>query len=107
MLEYLKGERTTFALPLDPVGTPFQKRVWEELTKIPYGEVRSYKEIATLCGNPLACRAVGMANNKNPIPIVIPCHRVIGSNGKMVGYAYGLNMKEMLLQLEQKENVLV
>ncbi len=82
-------------------GTPFQKKVWAELQKIPYGETISYGELARRCGNAKACRAVGMANNKNKIAIIIPCHRVIGSNGKLVGYAGGLDIKSKLLELER------
>ncbi len=98
--EYLKGERKTFDLPLNPKGTEFQKRVWNALCEIPYGETRSYKQIAEAIGNPKAVRAVGMANNRNPITIVVPCHRVIGADGKLVGYGGGLEMKEFLLRLE-------
>lgn len=101
--EYFKGERKHFDLPLKPLGTEFQKRVWKALMNIPYGETKSYKEIAIEVGSPKACRAVGSANNKNPIPIIIPCHRVIGSTGKLVGFAGGLNLKEKLLNLEQKQ----
>ena len=102
--DYLHGERKTFDLLLDPQGTPFQKSVWDELMKIPYGEVRSYKQIAEAVGNPKACRAVGMANNKNPLLIVVPCHRVIGSNGALVGYGGGLNNKNYLLKLEKEHS---
>ena len=98
--EYLDGQRKVFDLPLDPNGTEFQIKVWKALTEIPYGETRSYKDIAISIGNEKACRAVGMANNKNPIPIIIPCHRVIGANKKLVGYAGGLDLKERLLDLE-------
>lgn len=98
--EYFSGYRKDFSLPFNPIGTPFQKKVWEALLSIPYGETRSYKDIAFLIGNPKASRAVGMANNKNPISIFIPCHRVIGSNGKLVGYGGGLNVKKHLLNLE-------
>ena len=98
--EYIEGQRKQFDLPLDPKGTEFQRKVWKELTKIPYGETRSYKEVAIAIGNEKASRAIGMANNKNPIPIVIPCHRVVGSNKKLVGYAGGLDLKEKLLSLE-------
>ncbi len=98
--EYFQGARKTFDLPLQPAGTPFQKKVWDALCTIPYGETRSYKEIALQIHNPRGCRAVGMANNRNPIMIVIPCHRVIGSNGSLVGYAGGLDIKEWLLQHE-------
>ena len=100
MSEYLKGERQMFDLPLNPRGTDFQKRVWRALCDIPYGETRSYKQIAEAIGNPKAVRAVGMANNRNPITIVVPCHRVIGADGKLVGYGGGLEMKEFLLRLE-------
>ena len=98
--EYLKGERQMFDLPLNPRGTDFQKRVWQALCDIPYGETRSYKQIAEAIGHPKAVRAVGMANNRNPITIVVPCHRVIGADGKLVGYGGGLEMKEFLLRLE-------
>ena len=98
--EYLKGERQMFYLPLNPRGTDFQKRVWRALCDIPYGETQSYKQIAEAIGNPKAVRAVGMANNRNPITIVVPCHRVIGADGKLVGYGGGLEMKEFLLRLE-------
>jgi methylated-DNA-[protein]-cysteine S-methyltransferase len=100
--EYLMGKRKTFSIELAPKGTEFQTKVWKALLSIPYGETRSYKEIAAATGNEKACRAVGMANNKNPIPIIIPCHRVIGSNGSMVGYAGGLETKKFLLNLENK-----
>ena len=99
--EYFAGTRKTFDLPLYFKGTEFQKRVWHELSKIPYGETISYKDLAERTGNIKACRAVGMANNKNPIPIIIPCHRVIGANGKLIGYASGLEIKKQLLELEQ------
>ncbi len=99
--EYFAGQRTCFDLPLFVEGTPFQKKVWAELQKIPYGETISYGELARRCGNAKACRAVGMANNKNKIAIIIPCHRVIGSNGKLVGYAGGLDIKSKLLELER------
>jgi methylated-DNA-[protein]-cysteine S-methyltransferase len=100
--EYLKGERKTFRLPLNPKGTDFQKRVWKALCEIPYGETRSYKQISEAIGNPKAVRAVGMANNRNPLLIVVPCHRVIGANGKLVGYAAGIDKKELLLRLENR-----
>ena len=100
LLEYLEGRRREFDLPLKPEGTEFQKRVWKALLTIPYGETRSYGQIAAQIGNPKACRAVGMANHKNPLPIVIPCHRVIGSGGSLVGYGGGLDRKVWLLKLE-------
>ena len=101
LTEYLKGERMSFDLPLNPRGTDFQKRVWRALCEIPYGETRSYKQVAEAIGNPKAVRAVGMANNRNPLLIVIPCHRVIGANGKLVGYAAGMDKKEFLLKRER------
>lgn len=100
--EYLQGKRRDFDFPYELHGTDFQKKVWRELCKIPYGETRTYKEIACAVGNPKASRAVGMANNKNPITIAVPCHRVVGSNGKLVGYAGGLDMKAALLKLEHE-----
>lgn len=99
--EYFDGKLRKFSLPLAPQGTEFQKKVWNALKEIPCGETRSYGEIAKVIGNEKASRAVGMANNKNPIPIIIPCHRVIGANGKLVGYAGGLDIKEKLLKLEK------
>ena len=99
--EYLIGERKSFDLPLKPRGTVFQLQVWKALCDIPYGETRSYKQIAEAIGNPKAVRAVGMANNRNPILIVVPCHRVIGANGKLVGYGAGIEKKEFLLKLEK------
>lgn len=98
--EYFAKERTSFDLTLDVQGTEFQEKVWEELKKIPYGEVRTYQDIATALGNPKAVRAVGMANNRNPICIVVPCHRVVGKNNKLTGYAGGVEKKEYLLNLE-------
>ena len=98
--EYLEGKRKEFDIEINPKGTDFQKMVWKELLKIPYGETRSYKDIAARVNNPKGSRAVGMANNKNPIPIIIPCHRVIGSNGNLTGYAGGVNIKEKLLRIE-------
>lgn len=99
--EYFQGKRTIFSLPFKLTGTPFQLAVWKELQNIPYGKTTSYKEIAQKINKPKAYRAVGMANNKNPLPIIIPCHRVIGSNGKLIGYAGGLKLKNYLLELEQ------
>ena len=99
--EYFEGRRKIFNLPLNPAGTVFQHKVWSALKEIPYGEIRTYKQIAEQIGNPSACRAVGMANNKNPIMIVVPCHRVIGSNGALTGYAFGIDIKEKLLDLEK------
>lgn len=102
--EYFRGKRKTFDIPLKIEGTEFQKKVWNALLEIPYGETRSYLEIAKRIGNPKASRAVGMANHNNKIIIIIPCHRVIGSNKKLVGYAGGLDVKEKLLKLEQNCN---
>ncbi len=99
--EFFYGERTKFNLKLNPKGTEFQKKVWKELLKIPYGELRTYKDIAIKIGNPNASRAIGMANNRNPIPLIIPCHRVVGANNKLVGYAYGIDMKKKLINLEK------
>ena len=99
--EYFRGKRKKFELPLNPKGTEFQKKVWLQLMKIPYGKTATYKDIATLIGDSNASRAVGNANNKNPIAIIIPCHRVIGSNNKLTGYAGGLDKKEKLLNLEK------
>lgn len=99
--EYFQGKRTTFSLPFKLTGTPFQLAVWKELQNIPYGQTTSYKEISQKINKPKAYRAVGMANNKNPLPIIIPCHRVIGSNGKLIGYAGGLKLKNYLLELEK------
>lgn len=99
--EYLRGERTAFDLPLRAEGTSFQKKVWDVLASIPYGEVRTYGQVAAQAGNPKACRAVGMANNRNPLAVVVPCHRVIGANGTLTGYAGGLGVKEKLLDLEK------
>ena len=100
--EYFRGERTSFDLDLDLRGTDFQQRVWRELQNIPYGGTASYGEIAARIGNPKACRAVGMANRRNPIPIIIPCHRVIGRDGSLTGFGGGLDVKERLLALERK-----
>ena len=100
--EYFQGKRKEFTVPCVPEGTDFQKRVWEALTRIPYGVTRTYKEIAVEIGNSRASRAVGMTNHKNPVPIIIPCHRVIGSDGRLTGYAGGLGVKEFLLNLERE-----
>jgi len=99
---YLDGRLTVFSLPLAPVGTPFQRRVWAVLETIPYGETWSYQRVAAAVGNPKAARAVGMANNRNPIAIIIPCHRVIGADGSLVGYGGGLSHKAWLLALEKR-----
>ncbi len=99
--EYFQGLRTKFSLNLKPKGTAFQQRVWRQLEKIPFGKAVSYGEIARSIGRPTACRAVGNANGRNPIPIIIPCHRVIGSNGRLTGYGSGLWRKEWLLKHEK------
>ena len=98
--QYFAGRLQTFDLPLAPSGTDFQKQVWRRLIKIPYGQTSTYAELAKMIGQPTACRAVGAANGRNPLPIVIPCHRVIGSSGKLTGYAGGLEAKQALLELE-------
>ena len=100
--EYFSGTRREFDLPLRMKGTPFQLKDWEALKEIPYGETVTYGEIARRIGSLKACRAVGMANHSNPISIIVPCHRVIGKSGKLTGYGGGLNVKQMLLDLEQK-----
>jgi methylated-DNA-[protein]-cysteine S-methyltransferase len=98
--EYFAGRRTAFALPLDPSGTAFQRQVWDALLTIPFGETRSYGQIARQIGNPTAIRAVGAANGRNPLSIVVPCHRVVGSTGALTGFAGGLDVKAQLLALE-------
>lgn len=98
--EYFRGERTTFDVPLAASGTPFQQRVWRELCEIPYGRTWSYGELATRVGNPKASRAVGLANGRNPISIIVPCHRVIGADGSLTGYGGGLPCKKGLLAFE-------
>ena len=99
---YFGGRLKHFDIPLAPRGTEFQQKVWQQLLTIPYGKTATYGEIAAQCGNPKACRAVGGANNKNPIPIIIPCHRVIGASNKLVGYAGGLDIKQKLLDIEKR-----
>lgn len=101
LCQYVSGDRRKFNLPLAPRGTDFQLRCWKALCAIPYGETRSYKEIAAAAGSPKGCRAVGMANNRNPIAIIIPCHRVIGADGTLVGFGGGLEVKIFLLELER------
>ena len=98
--EYFAGRRTAFSVPLSMHGTPFQMAVWAALRAIPYGETRSYGELARRIGRPGACRAVGMANHVNPLPILVPCHRVVGADGHLTGYAGGLDVKKYLLELE-------
>lgn len=100
LAEYFQGKRRAFDLPLAPQGTPFQLRVWNELAKVPWGTVVTYGELAVRVGSPKACRAVGQANHNNPLPIFLPCHRVVGANGSLTGYAGGLDVKQWLLQLE-------
>ena len=102
---YFAGKLERFSLPLAFTGTEFQKKVWTALTTIPFGETRSYAEIARQIGHPTAVRAVGAANGKNPISIVAPCHRVIGSNGKLTGFAGGLEAKALLLRMESREEI--
>jgi methylated-DNA-[protein]-cysteine S-methyltransferase len=102
--EYFEGRRRQFTLPLKPAGTAFQLRVWERLCDIPFGETISYAELARRVGNPNAARAVGMANSRNPISIIVPCHRVIGSDKSLTGYAGGLDRKQALLEHEMKSN---
>ena len=106
LAEYLHGERKVFDLPLDPDGTDFQKRVWNMLLTIPYGKTLSYAQMAEKLGNPKVIRAAASANGKNPISIVIPCHRVIGSDGSLVGYGGGLENKKFLLELENANGIL-
>ncbi|WP_180082027.1 methylated-DNA--[protein]-cysteine S-methyltransferase [Acinetobacter sp. YH12201] len=103
LTEYFAGKRQQFDLPLDFEGTEFQKKVWQALLTIPFGETRSYRDIAEQIGNVKAVRAVGAANGKNPISIIAPCHRVVGANGKLVGFAGGLENKEILLKIEQSQ----
>lgn len=100
--EYFAGKRKVFTIPLAPEGTDFMQRVWDNLQTIPYGHTQSYSETAQNIGNKKACRAVGLANNRNPIPVLIPCHRVIGKNGKLTGYRAGLPIKTFLLELEKR-----
>lgn len=107
LTEYFGGNRRQFTLPLAPEGTPFQQRVWRALIDIQYGETISYGALASRIGQPSASRAVGLANGSNPLPIVIPCHRVIGSNGKLTGYGGGLPIKERLLALERGDRRLL
>ena len=101
LTEYFSGKRQQFDLPLDFAGTEFQQKVWQALLSVPFGETRSYRDIAEQIGNVKAVRAVGAANGKNPISIIVPCHRVVGTNGKLVGFAGGLDNKDILLRLEK------
>ena len=101
ILAFLDGKRQQLDFPIRMVGTPFQQRVWHALQQIPYGTTRTYGEIAAAIGNPRASRAVGMACNKNPLPFIVPCHRVVGANGKLTGFAYGTDAMQWLLELEK------
>ncbi len=101
---YFSGLLKEFSLPMEPEGTEFQKSVWHKLMEIPYGETRTYSEIASEIGKPGSARAVGSACNRNPIPVIIPCHRVVGSKGKLTGYAGGLEMKKKLLEIEKNHS---
>lgn len=103
--EYLNGKRKAFDFPIAPKGTDFQRKVWSALREIPYGETKTYGEIAAQIGNPQAARAVGNACNKNPLLLVVPCHRVLGANGSLTGFAAGIKVKERLLLLEKKYNI--
>lgn len=105
--EYLSGRRREFDVKVEPEGTDFQKRVWAALRTIPYGHMCSYSHIAHIAGNPKACRAVGMANNRNPVSIIIPCHRVIGKSGALVGYGGGLELKKYFLDMEAANTIQV
>lgn len=101
--EYFKGQRTIFDLPIKPNGGPFFQKVWQTMIdKVPFGTTTSYSQIAELVNSPKACRAIGMANNRNPIPIIIPCHRIVGKNGNLTGFRGGLDMKTKLLKLEEQ-----
>lgn len=99
---YFAGELTSFDIPIRLAGTPFQEAVWRELLKIPYGETRTYGQIAAAVGRPQAVRAVGSANNRNPLPFIVPCHRVVGAGGSLVGYSYGVDLKRQLLTMEMR-----
>jgi methylated-DNA-[protein]-cysteine S-methyltransferase len=99
--QYFAGERTEFDLDIELDGTPFERRVWDEVSSIPFGETATYAEIARRIGRPSACRAVGRANGRNPVAVIVPCHRVIGSDGSLTGYAGGIEMKRTLLDLER------
>lgn len=101
---YFAGERTDFELPLEPEGTSFQKRVWQALRRIPYGQTRSYAEIAREIGSPKGFRAVGAANGRNPLPVIVPCHRVIGADGSLTGFGGGLPVKRILLEMEAQRS---
>ncbi len=104
LLAYFSGRLQLFNLPLAPAGTPFQRSVWNALCQVPWGKTASYRQIAEAIGNPKACRAVGLANGRNPIPIIIPCHRIVGSDQRLVGYSGGLHLKKILLALEDSQS---
>jgi len=104
LCEYFAGRRAEFSVPIAPTGTPFQRRVWTALREVPYGHTVSYRQLADQIGQPTAARAVGMANGRNPISIIIPCHRVIGSNGQLTGYGGGPQRKHQLLDFEQRHH---
>lgn len=106
LTEYFAGKRQNFTVPLSLHGTEFQRKVWNALCEIPYGETRSYAEIAKVINNPKGYRAVGMANHRNPIMVMVPCHRVVGTNGNLTGYAGGLDVKQQLLALEKRHKLL-
>ena len=103
LTEYFAGQRKAFTIPLTPHGTLFQKQVWKQLCTVPYGQTVSYRDIAVSLGNPSSCRAIGFATGKNPLPVIIPCHRVIGKDGRLTGYRGGLFVKEWLLNLEAQK----
>lgn len=107
LLEYFAGTRTCFDLPLAPRGTVFQRKVWNSLLRIPYGQTRSYREIAVAVDNPGAAKAVGGACRRNPIPILIPCHRVVGADGGLTGFSCGLDLKKELLNLERRKEIVL
>ena len=100
--QYFSGTLRSFTLPLRPEGTPFQQKVWAALLQIPWGETRTYGQVAAMIGQPKACRAVGMANHRNPLSILVPCHRVVGADGSLTGYGGGLEAKQFLLELEKR-----
>lgn len=102
--QYFAGKRSTFSLPIAPHGTPFQRKAWAALEKIPYGKAISYTEQAELMGEPGKARAVGMANGRNPVCLIVPCHRVVGKDGKLTGYAFGLDIKKSLLDFEARSS---
>lgn len=102
--EYFRGSRKEFTVKLNPEGTSYQKKIWEHLREIPYGQTCSYRDIAEKADNPKASRAVGNANGKNPIPLIVPCHRVVGANGKLTGFAFGVDLKKQLIEFERSNS---